>query len=281
MKNNLKVAILSINIGQYIQFWNGFYMSAKENLLSNYERHFFVFTDHAHIPYEGNDDITVIHQDDLGWPGNTLMRFEMFCSIEKKLNEYHYVFFGNANLLFIKAVGNEVLPFGNENLVVVRRDSGYIRKEKEIPYEKNPDSTAYVCPKDSTVYVRGGFYGGKSEAFLEMCRHLRDNINTDKKNGIIAIWHDESHITRYVIGREDVKILFPGYLYPQGLVMPYEKKILVRTKDNNAVRFRMKKGKIRMFRDRTTLIIRNIVYFILIKTRIMKYEKENERENWI
>ena len=30
-----------------------------------------------------------------------------------------------------------------------------------------------------------------------MCRELRDNIQQDLSNGIIAVWHDQSHLIKY------------------------------------------------------------------------------------
>lgn len=267
----MKIALISINIGRYIDFWEDFYKSAKKNFLPDHVRHFFVFTDHEQILYQQRKDVSVIHQEDLGWPENTLMRYEMFCKISKELKSYDYVFFANANLLFIKPVGNEILPCGNEKLVFVQREASCIRKEPKLPYERNPLSTAYVKPGESMLYVRGGFNGGCTEAFLEMSRTLCDNIQKDKEKGITAVWHDESHLTRYAIGRTDIKILPPGYLYPQGLVMPYEKMILIRSKDNGAVRYGKGKGRWPVMKEKVFLMFRNTIYRILIRLRIIHF----------
>ncbi len=157
---NMRIAILSINIGRYIDFWPVFYRSAMKNFLRQYKKEFFVFTDHDEVLYSERSNVHVIHQDDLGWPGNSLMRYHMFCGVEKILAQFDYIFFANANLEFFKPIGDEVIPEGDKNLVFVRRANPYIRKEKTVPYENNPNSTAYVEPGESTLYVRGGFNGG-------------------------------------------------------------------------------------------------------------------------
>ncbi len=267
----MKIAVISINIGKYIDFWEDFYKSAKKNFLPEHIRHFFVFTDQKQILFQHRKDVSVIQQKNLGWPGNTLMRYEMFCRIENKLKDFDYIFFANANLYFFKPVGDEILPKGNERLVFVQRQTSYIWKKPKMPYETNPRSTAYVRPGESSLYVRGGFNGGCAEAFLEMSRILRNQIETDRKNGITAVWHDESHLARYVIGRKDVKILSPGYLYPEGLVMPYPKMILIRPKDNQAVRFGTEKGRILIMKDKAFLTFRNLIYIILIRLRVIKF----------
>ena len=48
--------------------------------------------------------------------------------------------------------------------------------------------------------------------------------------GVIALWHDESQLNRYIIGRDDVKILPPCYGYPEGWDLPYEPVMLIRDK---------------------------------------------------
>ena len=49
--------------------------------------------------------------------------------------------------------------------------------------------------------------GGRSAEFLLACDLLHQNTLQDQQNGIIAIWHDESHWNRFLHHRSDVKIL--------------------------------------------------------------------------
>ena len=41
-------------------------------------------------------------------------------------------------------------------------------------------------------------FGGKTIDFLKMSDLLEKNIDIDEKNNYIAIWHDESHLNKYI-----------------------------------------------------------------------------------
>jgi hypothetical protein len=70
-----------------------------------------------------------------------------------------------------------------------------------------------------------------------MSRKIRENIDTDLQKDIIAIWHDESHLNRYLISNQQLtKTLLPSYCYPESWNLPYPKKILALDKDHEAIR---------------------------------------------
>jgi hypothetical protein len=46
-------------------------------------------------------------------------------------------------------------------------------------------------------YIAGGFYGAKTEYFIEMNNINYENVLTDLNNNFIACWHDESHLNNY------------------------------------------------------------------------------------
>lgn len=268
----MKIAVLSINIGNYICYWKEFYETAKLNFLPMHDRDFYVFTEHSDIDYCLNDDVHIVYQENLGWPGNTLKRFHMFIGQKEKLQEYDYIFFINANCVFLRRVGDEILPNATEKLVFVKRQPPYLNlvKEKNQPFELNQSSTAFV--KDTNMdYVRGGLNGGIAKDYLAMCDVLKNNIDIDEANGIVAIWHDESHINKYYQDHPETKILGPEYLYPEGVVMPYPKIIMYKKKNNDAMRGR-KRNMISELKEQTVLSIRNIVYWCLIKIGYIKYE---------
>ena len=68
--------------------------------------------------------------------------------------------------------------------------------------------------------------GGTAAAFLELCRTLRHNTDVDVANSITALRHDESHINRYILDRDDFTLLSPSYFYPEGWQLPFEVKII-------------------------------------------------------
>ena len=226
----MKIGILYIRIGKYNIFWEDFYDSCERFFLCTENKEYFVFTDAEKLKNEENDNVHKIYQVNLGWPGNTLMRFQMFDSIAEELKKMQYLFFFNANLLFVKEINQEILP-EKENLVVVIHPGFRNSTPQKFPYERNPRSLAYVPYCKGEIYVQGALNGGKTEAYLQMTKNLKENILQDKSNQIIAVWHDESHLNHYIIDRRDLKILGPEYVNQEGKDYGVEPMIISRNKD--------------------------------------------------
>ena len=228
----MKIGILYVCIGKYSIFWKAFYLSCEKNFITEAEKHYFVFTDSPEIAFEKeNKNITRIYQENLGWPDNTLMRFEMFSKIQKELSDFDYLFFFNADLICLEKINaSDFLPGKNENLVATLHPGYFDKQRKRFPYEKNESSTAFVTKSSGEHYFAGGLNGGRTDAFIAAILEMKASIDTDTKNGITAKWHDESHWNKYLISRTDVKILDPGYLYPEARILPFKKRIMIRDK---------------------------------------------------
>lgn len=252
-----KIGILYICTGKYSIFWKDFYLSMEEKFITDSEKHYFVFTDSAELEFEKeNPRIHRIYQENLGWPGNTLMRFHIFLNIEKELENMDYLFFFNANLFVKEKIANEeLLPIDDKNLVATLHPGFYNKDRKKFPYDKNKKSTAYIERDEGQYYFAGGLNGGKTRNFIEAMKVMRDNVDIDKKNNIIAKWHDESHWNRYVLNRIDVKILPPLYLYPEGWTLPFSPIILIRDKNKYGGHSLLRSEKVNKFK----------VYFLKIK----------------
>lgn len=225
-----KIGILYICTGNYDVFFNEFYHTAEKFLLPNSEKHYYVFTDSQNIINTPN--IHKIYQEKLGWPKDTLMRFHLFLNIENQLNECDYLFFFNANYTFTELINeSEILPNSEHNFLVGQiHPVAYHKKRNEFPYEKNPLSTAYIPNNRGKYYFAGGLIGGRTKEFLAMCHVLKNNIDVDFENNIIAQWHDESHINQYYSTNEPKK-LHPGYCYPQDWYLPFKQKTLLLDKN--------------------------------------------------
>lgn len=226
-----KVAILYICTGTYVVFWKDFFRSYEKNFLPNCRKEYFVFTD-AEALY-GDDKCERIHrifQNNLGWPDNTLKRYHIFSTIKDTLAEFDYCFFMNANCLCKgKVTEEEFLPV-TEPLLVVKHPGFWKKSVSQYTYDRNPQSTSYIKEGEGTYYVCGGVNGGQAKAFLELTEKIKENVDLDEEKGIVALWHDESHLNRYILNRDDFRILSPAYCYPEGWKMPFEKKILIREK---------------------------------------------------
>jgi hypothetical protein len=223
-----KIAILYICTGKYDVFWKDFYESSEKYFLPKHKKTYFVFTDSETLYGESNENIVKIHQNDLGWPNNTLLRFEMFEKVLERLKEFDFIYFCNANLLFLEEVNEEFLPI-EEGLLAVKHPGYFDKKPTDFPYDRNEKSLAYIPLDEGNHYFMGGLNGGNAKEYIKLIQGLNKNIHEDLHHGIVAVWHDESHINKYLLDKR-VKILNSGYGYPEGWELPFKPIILIRDK---------------------------------------------------
>jgi hypothetical protein len=149
----------------------------------------------------------------------------MFDSIKEQLKTFDYIFFFNSNMRFLVKIEDDFLPV-EEGLLAVQHPGYYDKTRVNFTYESNPASLAYVAPHKGEFYFMGGLNGGKTVPYLELIDTLNKNVNTDLENGIIAVWHDESHLNKYLIDK-NIKIMSPAYGYHEAWKLPFEKKIII------------------------------------------------------
>ena len=226
----MKIGVLYICTGNYTVFWDDFYHSCEKNFLQNHQRFYFVFTD-GQINAFDNPNVRIIYQEKLGWPFDTLKRFNMFLRIEDQLEEMDYLYFFNANIIVHQKVEDkDVFPSDNKELVVAQHPCCYEEKNPDkFPYDRNPDSLAFIPFGEGNVYVQGAFNGGVSGKFLQMCKIINENTELDLSRNVIALWHDESHLNKYILDKTFL-LLNPGYIYPEGWKLPFEMKMYTRKK---------------------------------------------------
>lgn len=224
----MKIAVLYICTGRYNQFFCGFYKSAEMFLLKGAEKHYFVWTDNDNIAKELKN-VTIIHKECAGFPADSLFRFEMFMQVEDKLLDFDYVYFFNSNAIFLKPVGEEILPDETGLAMGIWRGKRERQHPMFYPYERNLKSLAYVAPyKPPYIYFMGGLNGGTPDKYLDLIRTLSKNIRDDYAHGIIARFHDESHINAYMRTHR-CKILGRDLNSPEEL-MDADSKLIFRNK---------------------------------------------------
>ena len=76
---------------------------------------------------------------------------------------------------------------------IISRRFGYFRGS----WENNHQSTAYVSKSARNTYLHGAFWVGAKKSFLEFARICAESTESDAHQGIIARWHDESHLNQY------------------------------------------------------------------------------------
>ena len=194
----MKIAVLYICTGKYHIFFHDFYESCERCFLKEVEKTYFVFSDHKEL--SDIDKVHFIYKECEGFPIDSLFRFRTFLMAEKELEKYDYIYFFNSNIQFVAPVDETILP-GEKNGYLCCLDADYNLVYPHpcfYPYERRKQSTAYVPRGEKEYhYYHAGVNGGRVKEYLEMCRTLKDNIEQDYKNGIVALYHDESHVNKY------------------------------------------------------------------------------------
>lgn len=227
----MKVAILYIAIGNYEIFWDEFYNSCENYLLNKSQKNYFVFTDSYRLLKQKLDNVSFIYQENMGWPKNTLYRFHMFMSIKSELQQFDYLIFYNANALINTSITEEEILPVEEDFCYARHFNFEGKDNCFFPYERNRKSTAYVQYGKGRDYIQACFLCGKSKAMLEMFECLKRNINIDMQKHIVARWHDESHVNKYLLDQSN-KILGVEYICPKDKMYSskYKPKVYMRIK---------------------------------------------------
>lgn len=218
----MKIAILYICTGRYAQFFDGFYESAEKFLLPGMEKRYFVFTDQEQLTTAENVELLI--RPCRGFPEDSLFRFDRFLEIKDKLKDYDYTFFFNANMRFVAPVGEELLE---ERLTAVLHPGYYDKPAWRYPYERNKQSKAYIPAHEGNYnYYMGSLNGGRTADYLALAETCSQHIHEDWDKGIVACYHDESHLNRY-LREHNSKPLSPAYAYIEGKDLPFEPKILL------------------------------------------------------
>ncbi len=250
----LNIGLCIVATGKYIAFVKSLLDSAEKYFCPQHARTYFVFTDTLTSENPAltqaaindlqqssyNDHLIIVPQKRLGWPYDTLKRFEIYNQHKDLFAEMDYMFATDADMLFVGIEGDEIL---HER--VATQHPGFENNKplwgSETPYDRNQDSTAYIPYGMGTYYFAGGFYGGKTTEFIKIISMLTQRINSDlEKYNYIAVWHDESHLNRYFIDNEPTLMLDRSYCYPEnGLAKGYPKcspKLLALDKNHSEIR---------------------------------------------
>jgi len=224
----MKIGLLVIATNKYIKYVQPLWGSAKQHFLNGHELNMFVFTNMPVVPF----GTTRIEQAHLPWPGATLMRYHIFLNAEEQLKAMDYLYYSDADMLFVDKVGDEVLS----DLVATIHPGFYDKPRSQFSYESRPESAAYISPDQGSAYFAGGFNGGKCIEYLKMARACRSMIDADAANGIVPVWHDESCMNCYFSKHPPTKALSPSYCYQEEAPLPFPKKLIALYKNHAEMR---------------------------------------------
>lgn len=219
----MKISLCIIGTGKYVQFLDPLIKSINTYMFCEYDKTIFVFTDTQTLNIK---NINVEYISHLPVLLTTLLKFTYLNRISKNLMEGNLIYYIDSDCLVVDTINKDVFPDDENQLVTVLHP---LRRSGENLYETNFNSLAYVIDGNTSVYFQGCFFGGYTNAVLTMIDVLDKNIRLDLKNNIIAKWHDESHLNKYLL-KNSPKKLHGGYAYPDPkrwrTEFPFDKKII-------------------------------------------------------
>ena len=225
--NAPRVAVLVIATQKYTGFVPAILESFEQYFLKDCAVEVIVLTDlPKRVPAR---TLHVAHQP---WPGVTIHKFHYLCQYAQELAAFDYLYLCDADMRVVAPVGREILG----DLVVTRHPYLHGKPPEEFLYERNPASAAYIAPGLGTAYFQAAFFGGRYANMLALAADRSQAIDADYANGLEAVWHDESHLNRYVFDHPPDVMLSPSYCYPEGSDLPFEPKILALNKDHAVIR---------------------------------------------
>ncbi|MEY2879260.1 MAG: hypothetical protein RLZZ15_1640 [Verrucomicrobiota bacterium] len=249
----VRIGLLVVATAKYTRFVAPLLESAREHFFPGEQVTAYVFTDRPEEIPLAAVALPVEHRP---WPYATLLRYHHIVRYRERLLGEEFLFQCDADMRFIGPVGREILPDTPTGLVGVEHP-GFCWKPNwwqrgaralgfsvprgrgpraSFPYENaEPRSLAWIGAHEGETYFAGGFSGGAMAPYLDLAASLQLRIDEDLAKGLIAVWHDESHLNRHFIFHPP-KRLDPGYCYPESWKLPFRPRLLALDKDHAAMR---------------------------------------------
>ncbi|XP_051249615.1 globoside alpha-1,3-N-acetylgalactosaminyltransferase 1 isoform X2 [Dicentrarchus labrax] len=213
---NISIAVTVFAVGKYVMFLKDFLETAEQHFFIGFNVHVYVFTDQPtkvpQVKMAAGRQLTVCSvPSSKRWQEISARRMELIQTlIEEKLqNRNDFIFCLDVDSKFHGRWGTESLS----GLVAVIHPGYYRDDRSRFPYERRPESRAYVGPGQGDFYYCGGAFGGLLQEVHQLAKTCRSNFEADAKEGIEAAWQEESHLNRYMWINKPSKVLSPEYLW--------------------------------------------------------------------
>ncbi|KAF4073408.1 hypothetical protein AMELA_G00258430 [Ameiurus melas] len=213
---NITVATTVFALGKYMRFLKDFIESAEQHFMVGYRVHYYLFTDRPdEVPMvtlgEGRQLTVIKTETSNRWQEISLRRMEMIEKlIEKELTDKaDYIFSLDVDSKFYAHWGAESLG----DLVGALHAWFFGTSRKHFPYERRPESQAFIPFEEGDYYYGGAVIGGRLDEVHKLAKTCRIQLDVDRANHIEAAWQEESHLNKYFLYNKPSKVLSPEYLW--------------------------------------------------------------------
>ena len=205
----MKIGIIIISTGEkYHKYYEKLSNTIKEKFCPEIDKKIILFTDQDYANDENHVTVKIKH---LPNPLTTLMRFHYFVMARSFMEDCNFLYYIDCDIEVVTKIEfKEVKPDSIDQIVAVRHPWAQSKDNRWI-VEDDPESTAYI--ENVENYCQGCFFGAYKDKFFELTDYCNENINKNLSNNLIARWHDESHLNKY-INDKNIKILDWKYVTP-------------------------------------------------------------------
>ena len=123
--------------------------------------------------------------------------------------EAEYVYLMRPQMLVQVPVKQEVLG----DLVAVWHPGFFDKSRDKFTYEWRHQSAACIAAHEGRAYVTSAWYGGKTEVFSAALARLVEMEQHDQRQGIKAVWAEESYWNRHCVDHPPTVLLQPSYAW--------------------------------------------------------------------
>jgi hypothetical protein len=106
---------------------------------------------------------------------------------------------------------SEIKPEAKDQYVTVKHPWAGDEYGNDFLLCKNEHSNAYL--ERLKQYSQGCFFGAYTKSFYDLTEACNKGVNDDLENRIISVWHDESHLNKYLHDKK-CKVLGKEYNVP-------------------------------------------------------------------
>lgn len=212
---NLSIAVTVFAVGKYVMFLKDFLVTADQFFFVGFNVHMYVFTDRPQevpqVKMAAGRKVSVrTVPSSQRWQEISARRMEMINLLLRQIqNQTHFIFCLDVDSEFRGRWSTESL---GETVAVVH-PGYYWSPRSDLPFERRPESRAYMAPSDGDFYYCGGAFGGSVVRVLDLTRICSQNYRADEREGVEAVWQEESHLNRFFWENKPSKVLSPEYLW--------------------------------------------------------------------
>ncbi|XP_054625610.1 globoside alpha-1,3-N-acetylgalactosaminyltransferase 1-like [Dunckerocampus dactyliophorus] len=225
-----RVAVVVFAVGKYTRFLKAFLESGEKYFLVDFRVTYYVFTDNKQdvpkVQLGRNRNISVVPVPSAKrWQEVVLGRMKWATmAIDNQIrSEADYLFMMDIDSVFHNRFGAESL---SRLSAVLHR--GYYKNthRDKFPYERRPQSKAYIPAGEGDYYYTAAVWGGYLEDMYKLVKHCYTQAEEDAKINIEAAWQEESHLNRYLLYNKPTKVLSPEYLWSDYDAVPADIKVV-------------------------------------------------------